>query len=157
MIKDFKDTEPANVDWAKSFVAIFTELHDYVKRNHTTGLVWNAKGETLTSVPAAKPAAPAAAAKPAVAAPAPAAAAAPVAAKPALFSELSKGTAGLKHVDKSQMTHKNPELRTSSVVAATAPSAPAVPKAEASAKDVVKPPVTELQGNKWVVVSLCAG
>ena len=39
-----------------------------------------------------------------------------------LFGELKKGenvTGGLKHVDKSQMTHKNPELRASSVVPAT--------------------------------------
>ena len=75
-------------------------------------------------------------------------------------------TSGLKHVDKSQMTHKNPELRASSVchtgmdslpqtnqvVSASAPSAPAISKVEASAAAVVKPPKTELQGNKWVVV-----
>jgi len=36
-----------------------------------------------------------------------------------VFAELNKGeaiTAGLKKVDKSQMTHKNPSLRASSVV-----------------------------------------
>lgn len=44
----------------------------------------------------------------------------------AVFSELNRGedvTKGLRKVDKSEMTHKNPALRASSVVPATAPSA----------------------------------
>lgn len=60
---------------------------------------------------------PAAAAAPA-AAPAPAAAAAPARPAGGFLSELTKGTditSGLKKVDKSQMTHKNPELRATSV------------------------------------------
>ena len=39
-----------------------------------------------------------------------------------VFASLNQGesvTKGLKKVDKSEMTHKNPELRASSVVAAT--------------------------------------
>ena len=39
----------------------------------------------------------------------------------AVFSQLNRGadvTKGLKKVDKSEMTHKNPELRASSVVPA---------------------------------------
>lgn len=66
--------------------------------------------------------------------PAPGAAAAP---KPAaggglgnVFAELNRGedvTKGLRKVDKSEMTHKNPELRTSSVVpASTSPVAGAL-------------------------------
>ena len=35
-----------------------------------------------------------------------------------LLGELSKGTSGLRKVDKSEMTHKNPELRATSVVPA---------------------------------------
>lgn len=37
-----------------------------------------------------------------------------------LLGELSKGTSGLRKVDKSEMTHKNPELRATSVVPASA-------------------------------------
>jgi adenylyl cyclase-associated protein len=35
-----------------------------------------------------------------------------------ILGELSKGTGGLRKVDKSEMTHKNPELRATSVVPA---------------------------------------
>lgn len=52
-------------------------------------------------------------------------------------------------------THKNPELRASSVVKATSkPAAKSAPKAATPA--VKKPPVCELQNKKWVVVSLRA-
>lgn len=77
----------------------------------------------------------------------------------AVFSELNQGegiTKGLKKVDKSQMTHKNPELRGSSVV--RAPSAggkksPPVPKKPSSLSRKPKPePIIELQDyTKWIV------
>lgn len=42
VLKEFKDSDKQQADWAKSFGAIFTELHAYVKRVHTTGgLRWN--------------------------------------------------------------------------------------------------------------------
>ena len=50
-------------------------------------------------------------------------------------------------------THKNPELRASSVVKASSkPAAKATPKAAATTA-VKKPPVCQLQGKKWIVVS----
>ena len=63
---------------------------------------------------------------------------------------------GLKKVSKDQMTHKNPELRGSSVVKAsdTAPKAATAPKATAAVK---KPPKFERRGNKWEVVSVLFG
>ncbi|ORZ31027.1 adenylate cyclase associated N terminal-domain-containing protein [Catenaria anguillulae PL171] len=69
----------------------------------------------------------------------------------ALFAALNVGsniTAGLKKVDKSQMVHKNPELRASGVVKAV--DKPTTTVAAPAAK-VVKPPKFELQGNKWVI------
>mmetsp|Transcript_39709 Transcript_39709/g.97304 ORF Transcript_39709/g.97304 Transcript_39709/m.97304 type:complete len:238 (+) Transcript_39709:2-715(+) len=73
------------------------------------------------------------------------------AASAALFGELSKGNVGaagfgLKKVDKSQMTHKNKELRAGGVV-----------KADTAAKKPVRRGVPSgtakcaLEGNKWVV------
>lgn len=44
-----------------------------------------------------------------------------------MFAELNRGeevTKGLRKVDKSEMTHKNPALRASSVVPAATPSPP---------------------------------
>ena len=61
---------------------------------------------------------------------------------------------GLRKVTDEMKTHKNPELRASSVVkASNKPAAAKVtPKATTTAA-VKKPPVCELQGKKWVVVS----
>lgn len=83
---------------------------------------------------------------------------APAAGINAVFAELNQGegiTKGLKKVDKSQMTHKNPELRQSSVV--RAPSAggkksPPVPKKPSALSLKPKPePIIELQDSKWIV------
>ena len=61
---------------------------------------------------------------------------------------------GLRKVTDDMKTHKNPELRTSSVVKASEkPAAKAAPKA-ASAPATKKPPLCQLQGKKWVVVSM---
>lgn len=75
-----------------------------------------------------------------------------------LFAELGGGenvTKGLKKVDKSEMTHKNPELRNSSVVPASsglaAPKRPAKPTKPPSLLGK-KPVKTELVGNKWEIV-----
>lgn len=61
--------------------------------------------------------------------------------------------AGLRKVTDDMKTHKNPELRASSVVKASSkPATSSAPKAATPA--VKKPPVCELQGKKWVVVSV---
>lgn len=150
VLKEFKDSDKQQADWAKSFGAIFAELHTYVKRVHTTGVVWNKNGK------AAQAAAPAAVA--------PVKAAAPKAAAPkaaagdggggGLFAALNKGgnvTSGLKKVDRSQMTHKNPELRASSVVSAGAVAPKKAPAKKFGGPVVKKDPVLELNGKKWQV------
>jgi adenylyl cyclase-associated protein len=79
----------------------------------------------------------------------------------AVFSELNKGeavTKGLRKVDKSEMTHKNPSLRAGSTVSDRPPSArgksPAPPgtKPKPESMRVKKPPKKELEGNKWTIV-----
>ena len=91
-----------------------------------------------------------------------------------LFASLNKGTevtkgtlvstllnrmsflwhVGLRKVTDDMKTHKNPELRASSVVKASGkPAVKTTPKAVTTV--VKKPPVCELQGKKWVVVSVC--
>ena len=115
VVKENKDKNQVHLDWVKAFMAVLDELVGYVKQYHTTGLYWNPKGGEASSAKAAAPAAVTAAA-----APTPAASASGPA-KPVvdITAELGKGTSGLKKVDKSQMTHKNPELRGTSVVKAT--------------------------------------
>ena len=76
----------------------------------------------------------------------------------AVFADLNRGTdvtKGLRKVEKSEMTHKNPELRASSTVPASSsptskrPIKPSKPAALAGKK----PSKLALEGNKWVVVS----
>lgn len=67
-------------------------------------------------------------------------------------------TKGLRKVDKSQMTHKNPSLRTSSTVSdgsSTARGKSPAPgkKPKPQAMRVKKPATKELEGNKWIIVS----
>lgn len=76
----------------------------------------------------------------------------------AVFSQLNQGegiTAGLKKVDASQMTHKNPNLRgtsggASSPSAASKPTPPRPGSKPASLRPK-KPAQTSLEGNKWNV------
>ncbi|EGD79805.1 adenylyl cyclase-associated protein [Salpingoeca rosetta] len=154
VLMEFKDKDQSQVDWAKSWVAVLDGLYDYIKDIHTTGLVWNNRDgvDASTFVGTAAPAAP----KPA----APKPAAVPSKSegsdtRASLFAALNKGggvTAGLKKVEKSQMTHKNPALRATSVVSASAakPTA-AKPAAKPAAAVQKKDPVFELVGKKWTV------
>ncbi|ELQ40478.1 adenylyl cyclase-associated protein [Pyricularia oryzae Y34] len=79
----------------------------------------------------------------------------------AVFSELNKGeavTKGLRKVDKSEMTHKNPSLRAGSTVPEREGSVSSRGKSPAPGKKpkpesmrVKKPPKKELDGNKWYI------
>lgn len=86
----------------------------------------------------------------------------------AVFNELNKGsdvTKGLKKVSASQMTHKNPGLRagatvpqrseSTSSVTSTRGKSPAPPgkKPKPEGMRTKKPPVKQLDGNKWMIVS----
>ncbi|KAA8611761.1 adenylyl cyclase-associated protein [Pyrenophora tritici-repentis] len=81
----------------------------------------------------------------------------------AVFGDLNKGsdvTKGLKKVDPSQMTHKNPSLRATAPVPTRSDStgslgrskSPAPPKAKKpESMRTKKPPKKELDGNKWII------
>jgi adenylyl cyclase-associated protein len=75
----------------------------------------------------------------------------------ALFGQLNKGeaiTGGLRKVDKSEMTHKNPALRaTAPATNAVASAKPAPPKPSSKPGSVKakKQAKTALEGNKWCV------
>lgn len=72
-----------------------------------------------------------------------------------VFAALNQGssvTAGLKKVDKSQMTHKNPSLRSSSVVPDKKPAPSAKPPALSRQQSKMKKPSRkELEGTKWII------
>jgi adenylyl cyclase-associated protein len=81
----------------------------------------------------------------------------------AVFDDLNKGsdvTKGLKKVDASQMTHKNPSLRAAAPVPSRSDStgslrskSPAPPgkKPKPESMRTKKPPRKELDGNRWIV------
>ncbi|GAA6063287.1 hypothetical protein JCM10212_004669 [Sporobolomyces blumeae] len=177
VIKEFKESNPKQVEWARSFVGLLEELRKYIMQYHKTGLAWNPKGADPTSYkspssasstapaggappPPPPPPAPAAPAPPppppaggSASAPAPAASSADMS---GVFASLNKGediTKSLRKVDKSEMTHKNPALRAGGAVPTSLGSAAAGGKGpqkppKPSAMQK-KPPKTELDGNKW--------
>jgi adenylyl cyclase-associated protein len=178
--------EPKHVAWSQAFITFLENLAVYVKENFPTGLPWNAKGEkpdafigkspsnaglaTASAVSATAPAEPA----PSAGGPPPPPPPPPPMVieddnKPtqqptgaaAVFAEINKGTsvtAGLRKVDKSEMTHKNPNLRTTSTVAAATTATPTSPKRQGPPTPnkpdkytLKKAAKTSLEANKWVV------
>lgn len=153
----YKEKNPTHCEWAKSWIAFLGELQTYVRKHHTTGLVWNARGETIEAGIRAPPPPP------------------PPGffdtnantngstlmfgdgqksedSRSALLEALNKGTditKGLKKVSTDQMTHKNPNLRQSAVVPDKTSSIGTACNAKKEAPKL--PPKLELQGKKWVV------
>uniref|UniRef100_A0A3P9HHB5 Adenylyl cyclase-associated protein n=1 Tax=Oryzias latipes TaxID=8090 RepID=A0A3P9HHB5_ORYLA len=41
VLKDYKEKDKMHVDWVKAYVSIWTELQNYIKEHHTTGLTWS--------------------------------------------------------------------------------------------------------------------
>ncbi|KAF7559460.1 hypothetical protein G7046_g4701 [Stylonectria norvegica] len=182
VLKEQKDKDAKQVEWIQAYYQIFRDLADYIKQNFPNGIVWNSNGppadEVAKSVASASNASsPPATAPPTVGGPPPPppppppgpppvldiksepAPAAPTGGLGAVFSELNKGesvTKGLRKVDKSEMTHKNPSLRASSTVSdrdgsvrGKSPAPGKKPKPQSMR--VKKPPKTELDGNKWII------
>ncbi|KAI0329833.1 cyclase-associated protein [Cubamyces sp. BRFM 1775] len=168
VIKEFKEKDPKHAEWVKAYIALLEEMRKYIMEYHTTGLVWNPKGVSVDQFKASSSApAPAGGAPPPpppppppVAPPAPAASAAPAAGGiNAVFEQLNRGeevTKGLRKVDKSQMTHKNPALRAGGTVPATtsSPAAAAKKPTKPSKPQALmgkKPAKFALEGNKWAI------
>lgn len=173
VMKEFKDKDPKQVEWVKQFLAIFDHLRTYVKEYHATGPSWNANGKPLAESVAAQkgsstaPAPPAPAPGAGASAPPPPPPPAPPASffdEPAeksggmgaVFADLNKGlnvTSGLKKVEKSQMTHKNPELRAQGQVSGK-PAPPKKPQTLSLGSNIPKrkPARKELvDGSKWMI------
>jgi adenylyl cyclase-associated protein len=173
--------DPKQIEWVRSFYQIFRELSNLVKQRFSNGIAWNPNGQSVAElarapvpngISAAAPQPPASGAPPPPPPPGPPpvldikaeATDEPASTNSgfgAVFSELNKGeavTKGLRKVEKSQMTHKNPSLRAgstvsdgSSVARAKSPAPGKKPKPESMR--VKKPARKELEGNKWTVVS----
>lgn len=150
VLKDFKE-KPGHAEWARLWVGTLTALQTYVRKVHTTGLVWGKQPYAGGSVSGPSGPAP------------------PPPPPPsfdldfgnlnvsddraALFAELNKGTdvtKGLKKVSSDMQTHKNPNLRAGNTVpAGTANSNHS--GGGAVKAPTVKPPKFTLEGKKWIV------
>lgn len=179
ILKEHRDGDQTQVDWVKKFLAIFEPLTAYVKEFHTKGPKWNTNGKSIGDVLAAAPSTTKSSAVPPPPPPAPAAGGPPPPPPPpanlyddldadasatsgsgmqAVFAELNRGegiTSGLKKVDKSQMTHKNPELRKQAPPVPKKPTPPKKPASLSNSQASVptkKPARKELvDGSKWMI------
>lgn len=148
VLKDWKEKDKIHVDWCKAWVQTLTDLQQYVRQHHTTGLVWAKTG----SVPAGIPPPPPPSMPIGDLAPA-----APVNDdRSALFAEINQGegiTKNLKKVTSEMQTHKNPSLRTGPApfkapLVGNSVSAKQVPPANAP---IDKSPVFTRDGKKWLI------
>jgi adenylyl cyclase-associated protein len=178
------------VEYIQAYYRIFTKLIAYLQQHYPRGLTWNQDGiDAMSALKQIKsgPTVNGAAAPPPPPLPTfdlsggpppppPPPPGALTGAKPAasgggdmssVFEQLNQGsaiTSSLRKVDKSEMTHKNPSLRSSSVVPERSDSQTSVGSSNSRGKSplpskkpkpesmrVKKPPRKELDGNKWYI------
>lgn len=148
VLKEWKEKDATHVEWARSWVQTLSELQQYIKQHHTTGLVWSGKSA---------PSAPSAGGPP----PPPPPVLPPIGdlsmgagaddGRSALFAQINQGediTKGLKRVTADMQTHKNTTLR-SGPAPFKAPTASVKPVAKPV--ETAKPPVFTRDGKKWLI------
>lgn len=177
--------EPSHIEWLQAYYAIFQSLISYIKEHYPNGLTWNNKdgidaSEALRQVetssspkpasgPSAPPPPPPLPSFDSAPPPPPmpnSSTRAPAGDMNDVFNQLSKGeavTAGLRKVSPSQQTHKNPSLRTNTVVppirsdslsstsSAAARGKSPLPARKPESMRTKKPPRKALDGNKWII------
>ncbi|XP_077362735.1 adenylyl cyclase-associated protein 1 isoform X2 [Festucalex cinctus] len=171
VLKEFKDKDKMHMDWVRSYLMMWTQVQNYIKQYHTTGLSWSKTGPVASASASAAPAS----SKPGGCAPPPPPPPGPPPPpvdlggstghgdsdgidRNALFESINKGsdiTKGLRHVQDEDKTHKNPGLRAQNPSVRTGPkpfSSPS-PRATTSAAPArsTQPPILELDGKKWKV------
>lgn len=166
ILKDFKEKDPRHAEWIQAFNGVLDGMKRYVMEFHTTGLVWNASGilvseynssrsQSVSGPPPPLPPPPPPPPPPpqagSISSPA-----APAGGVAAVFADLNRGadvTKGLRKVDKSEMTHKNPALRAGSVVPSSSGTAAKKPVKPTKPQALMgkKPSKFALEGNKWII------
>ncbi|RMZ86634.1 hypothetical protein DV736_g6140, partial [Chaetothyriales sp. CBS 134916] len=179
ILKEYKDKDETHVKFIQAYYKIFRSLTDYIKQHYATGLTWNQKDgidclEALGQIKSGTGPQPTqSGAPPPPPPPLPVlddivgpSARAPEGSSTggdmsAVFSQLNQGsavTAGLRKVDKSEMTHKNPSLRSSSAIPERSGSQSSsgrgkspVPNKKPESMRTKKAGRKELDGTKWIV------
>lgn len=179
------------MEWVHAFYQIFKSLSNYVKHRYPQGVTWNNEDgidakEALIEVQSGHRSAsvPLGGGPPAPPPPPPPLPRFDGPSPPmpgqsrasnggdmgAVFEQLSKGegvTAGLRKVDKTEMTHKNPALRAGATVPTRSDSQTSISSASGRGKSPLpgkkpkpesmrtkKPPRKELDGNKWIIENI---
>ncbi|KAL6421429.1 hypothetical protein ACFW04_013887 [Cataglyphis niger] len=146
VLKDWKEKDKMHIDWCKAWIQTLTDLQQYVRQHHTTGLVWGKTSIAPAGIPPPPP---------------PSMPTEDISSvvnddRSALFAQINQGeniTKNLKKVTSDMQTHKNPALRSG-----PAPfKAPAVTNVT-PIKNVLsanvpidKSPVFTRDGKKWLV------
>ncbi|KLJ11123.1 hypothetical protein EMPG_13574 [Blastomyces silverae] len=187
VLREYKGKDELHVAFVQSYYQIFKSLVAYIKEHYPNGLTWNNRdgvdvkvalkqlqsgSPTGSALPPPPPPPLTGAGGPPPPPPPPPGGAAPPKAAPtgdmsSVFEQLNQGTAvttGLRKVDKSELTHKNPSLRTGSLVPDRADSASGVTSPTSRGKSAVpskkpkpesmrakKPSRKQLDGNKWYI------
>jgi adenylyl cyclase-associated protein len=184
VLKEYKEKDHTHTQYIQAYYQIFKSLAAYLKKHYPKGLTWNQESgidaqEALRQIKsgasgqAAPPPPPppvptlnVPGGVPPPPPPPPGAPPAPVAAAPdmsAVFAQLNQGdtvTSGLRKVDKSEMTHKNPSLRAGATVPERPSSQGSISRSKSPAPSkkpkpesmrARKPPRKELEGNKWLL------
>lgn len=161
----YKEKDRTHVEWANAWTAFLVALQKYIRQHHTTGLVWNARGQPLPAgtalngsgaVAGGRGAPPPPPPPPPMIPPVVSAFAATDLAdeRLALMRELNIGTditKGLRKVRSDQQTHKNPELRSAPPAVPPKPTGPTYGRPAAATAAVQHPPKLALEGRKWLV------
>ncbi|KAL7031680.1 hypothetical protein ACKWTF_007098 [Chironomus riparius] len=156
VLKEWKEKDITHVNWAKAWIQTLTELQQYIKQYHTTGIVWAGKSKPAVSNGSAAPPPPPLSGLPPPP-PMPVFNPADAAAnddRNALFAQINKGadiTKSLKKVTSEMQTHKNPGLRSGPApYKGPAPFKPAIAVKPVKAP-ADKPPVFNRDGKKWII------
>ncbi|RMZ79901.1 hypothetical protein DV738_g2964, partial [Chaetothyriales sp. CBS 135597] len=177
ILQEYKEKDQTHVEFIQAYYKIFRSLAAYVKEHYATGLTWNQQAgvEAIDALKQIKSGTGSQSGGPPPPPPPPlpvlddvanpsaraGGAASTGGDMSAVFSQLNQGsavTAGLRKVDKSEMTHKNPSLRSSSTVpersdsqsSSTRGKSP-IPNKKPESMRTKKPGRKELDGTKWIV------
>lgn len=171
IMQDYKTKDPKHVEWVKAFLTFLDECRKYVAEYHTMGLSWNTKGISVDAYKAAASGTPpsqSSSSTPSAPLPPPPPPPPPAMTMPAsvsdatqagggvsaVFAQLNRGeevTKGLRKVDSSEMTHKNPALRAGGAVGGGASTKKPVRPSKPQSLAGKKPAKFVLEGSKWVI------
>ncbi|XP_055635174.1 adenylyl cyclase-associated protein 1 isoform X3 [Toxorhynchites rutilus septentrionalis] len=155
VLKDWKEKDTTHVEWARAWIQTLTELQQYIKQHHTTGLVWAGKNKPAAGGASVPPPPPPGGLPP----PPPMMPMADLSIadagddRSALFAQINKGadiTKGLKKVTSEMQTHKNPSLR-SGPAPYKAPAGISNGTKSVTAPSATKPPSFVRDGKKWLI------